>query len=168
MPNHHDVPMEHDIPLMSGPFSYGSQVEPFARSAIRRKPLATSTISEKKIPTTQQDTRYVNVPIEDENEGSDHKSEQMKTTTAAQVTELDEDHAEERSEAQPSWQPTVLTWQWIAVFLIYGILLLIGITFVQQISRRSDGLADDVGSRGQFVAWRFLPTLCAIIYTTML
>ncbi|KAH7314105.1 hypothetical protein BKA65DRAFT_557747 [Rhexocercosporidium sp. MPI-PUGE-AT-0058] len=69
---------------------------------------------------------------------------------------------------QSSWIPYVLEWPWMLSVIAFGVILFAIVVVFHIISIRSEGVTDDTGSPMGYFAWRFLPTLLAVAYVTMI
>ncbi|KAL5316511.1 hypothetical protein ACEPPN_015559 [Leptodophora sp. 'Broadleaf-Isolate-01'] len=116
---------------------------PTIQSPLRRKPL----------PSRNSDVQYSILP----------KNEAVTKVSSVSSGAKHSVHSE-----RSSWIPYVLEWPWMLSIIAFGAILLAIVIIFHRISTKSDGVMDDTGSPIGYFAWRFLPTLLAVAYVTML
>ena len=79
--------------------------------------------------------------------------------------EIDENQSKEQVVRSTSWMPTCLTTPYLVALIAFNTVLLTVVVFLHAWSHTHYGLGDTYNSKAIFFAWRFLPTLIAVIYS---
>ncbi|PVH86048.1 hypothetical protein DL98DRAFT_450848 [Cadophora sp. DSE1049] len=126
--------------------------EPLLQSPTQPQ-LSPSSVRRKPLPSRNSEAQYSKLP---------------KKEALVQVSSVSSGNKYALNSNQSSWIPLVLEWPWMISIIAFGAILLTIVGVFHRISTLSDGLMDDTGSPMAYFAWRFLPTLLAVTYVTML
>lgn len=160
-----------DIPLIDDPTTKATATSEPSLRLTRRKP----------VPAPQRDSNfyphilppdhrgYSTVSeIDEERLEYGRRSSDAKPRASELAVEFSEPAGRSNRAEHSNWLPYALRLPWLLSTIAFGILVLVLVVVLHYESSKHYGLIKDSGSPALYFAWRFMPTLVAVFYVTLL
>ncbi|KAG4428582.1 hypothetical protein IFR05_015933 [Cadophora sp. M221] len=172
--SHESTPLNHESYQSTSPQASTERTDVYPPSSGMQRSLASeSLLSDRSLREDgHQEPQTIQSPVRRKPPPSRNSEVQYsilpKNETVAKVSSASSGAKDYVHSEQSSWIPYVLEWPWMLSIMAFGAILLAIVIVFHRISTQSDGVMDDTGSPIGYFAWRFLPTLLAVAYVTML
>lgn len=154
------------------PASFQGYYSDSVQKSIKRKPVPPRDPRSDYIQQAHLPDHLDYSTIPDNEDGShayhvDHTDVKVSSAESA-VIWLDKPVTSSNQAEDPKWLPYALRLPWLLGLILFKVLVVVVVSVLHYESYKHNGLATDSGSPGLYFAWRFMPTLVAVSYVTML